>query len=55
MVSFWILLLYVMTDVMARGHGGDGAEDPPPPVGRGGRHHEADRKSYYTYSFIIII
>lgn len=31
-----------MADVMARGHGGDGAEDPPPPVSRGGGQHEAD-------------
>ncbi|KAL4583648.1 hypothetical protein LXL04_008229 [Taraxacum kok-saghyz] len=27
--------LQLMADVMGRGHGGDGAEDPPPPHGRG--------------------
>ncbi|KAL8229486.1 hypothetical protein R6Q57_014386 [Mikania cordata] len=32
-----------MADVMqGRGHGGDGAEDPPPPGGFGRGHHEAD-------------
>lgn len=54
MVSLWIILLYVMADVMARGHGGDGSEDPPPPTGRGGGHHERDRKSYYNLFTIFI-
>ncbi|KAL8210068.1 hypothetical protein R6Q57_006800 [Mikania cordata] len=32
-----------MADVMpGRGHGGDGAEDPPPPGGFGRGHHESD-------------
>ncbi|KAK1419874.1 hypothetical protein QVD17_29291 [Tagetes erecta] len=31
-----------MADVMARGHGGDGAQDPPPPNGDGRGHHEMD-------------
>ncbi|KAD4385608.1 hypothetical protein E3N88_25777 [Mikania micrantha] len=32
-----------MADFMqGRGHGGDGAEDPPPPGGFGRGHHEAD-------------
>lgn len=34
-----------MADVMARGHGGDGAEDPPAPNGDGRGDHEMDRKS----------
>ena len=48
-----------MTDVMGLGHGGDGAGDPPPPVGFGRGQHEQDGKSYYDifvryfYPFII--
>ncbi|CAI9287429.1 unnamed protein product [Lactuca saligna] len=38
----WAILLYVMADVMGLGHGGDGAEDPPPPVGFGRGQHEQD-------------
>ncbi|KAK1431764.1 hypothetical protein QVD17_08390 [Tagetes erecta] len=34
-----------MADVMARGHGGDGAEDPPPPNGDG---RVFDRSATYT-------
>ncbi|MFS7937406.1 hypothetical protein Hanom_Chr05g00427161 [Helianthus anomalus] len=48
-----------MADVMPRGHGGDGADEPPPGgFGRRG-HHEEDRKCYcnlfihYIYSFLI--
>jgi len=33
---------------MPRGHGGDGAEDPPPPPGFGRGQHEEDGKSYYN-------
>mgnify|MGYP001547687858 FL=1 len=43
----WAILLYVMADVMGLGHGGDGAGDPPPPVGFGRGQHEQDGKSYY--------
>ncbi|KAD2804950.1 hypothetical protein E3N88_38327 [Mikania micrantha] len=43
MISLWIVLVSCMADVMqGRGHGGDGAEDPPPPGGFGRGHHEAD-------------
>ena len=48
MVSIWIFLMYVMVDVMGRGHGGDGAEDPPHPFGRGEGQHEMDCKYYYN-------
>ncbi|KAL8224119.1 hypothetical protein R6Q57_019594 [Mikania cordata] len=43
MISLWYVLVYVMADVMpGRGHGGDGAEEPPPLGGFGRGHHEAD-------------
>ncbi|KAL7608888.1 hypothetical protein Lser_V15G12256 [Lactuca serriola] len=31
-----------MADVMGLGHGGDGVEDPPSPVGFGRGQHEQD-------------
>lgn len=35
-------MFYLMVDVMARGHDGDGHEDPPPPGGRVRSQHEVD-------------
>ncbi|KAJ0476562.1 hypothetical protein HanHA300_Chr13g0478751 [Helianthus annuus] len=42
MFSLWFVLVYLMADVVPRGHGGDGAGDPPfpDPFRRG--THEAD-------------
>lgn len=41
------------------GHGGNGVEDPPPPVGFGRGQHEQDGKSHYDifiiYFYPIII
>lgn len=56
--SLWILLGYLMADVIGLGHGGDGAGNDPP--GGGGfdqhGHHEQDGKSinkfYYHFYFI---
>ena len=38
-----------MADVIqGRGHGGDGADDPPPPGGFGRGQHEEDGKHFYN-------
>ncbi|KAL4568843.1 hypothetical protein LXL04_024460 [Taraxacum kok-saghyz] len=42
MMMIWYIVLHLMADVMGRGHGGDGAEDPPPPHGRERGQHEMD-------------
>lgn len=42
MAFIWIIILYLMADVMGRGHGGDGREDPPPPFGGGRGQHQLD-------------
>ena len=47
MIFSWVILFTMMVDVMGLGHGCDGVEDPPPPVGFGCGQHEQDDKSYY--------
>lgn len=42
MAFIWILALYLMADVMGRGHDGDGSEDPPRLGGRLRGQHEED-------------
>ena len=54
-MSIWILFMYIMAAVMRHGHGGNGAEDPHFPGGRGDGHYEQDRKSYYEILFTIFI
>lgn len=55
----WVILFYIMADVMGLGRGGDGTRDPPNPVGFGRIQHEGNGKYYYDlfncyfYSFII--
>ena len=54
MLSLWIVLVYMMADVIGRGHGGDGAEEPPPPGGDDfWRGHGADGKLYNKSVFTI--
>lgn len=42
MAFIWTIVFYLMADVMARGHDGDGSEDPPPPGGQLRGQHEVD-------------
>ncbi|KAJ0496620.1 putative transcription factor interactor and regulator CCHC(Zn) family [Helianthus annuus] len=42
MFSLWFVFLYLMADVMPRGHGGDGAGDPPNPDPFRRGTHETD-------------
>ncbi|KAJ9542126.1 hypothetical protein OSB04_028632 [Centaurea solstitialis] len=42
MAFIWILALYLMADVMGRGHDGDGSEDPPCLGGRLRGQHKED-------------
>ena len=58
MFSIWLVLVYLMVDVMGLGHGGDGAGAPPPP-GDGGddwwHGHQADGKNYRSLMFTVFI
>nr|KAJ0200213.1 hypothetical protein LSAT_V11C600311790 [Lactuca sativa] len=42
MMKVWFLFMFTMAAVMGHGHGGDRAEDPPFPGGRGPDQHEQD-------------
>ena len=55
MMRVWLLFMFTMAAVMGRGHGGDGAEDPPFPGGRGPGQHEQDGKSYHEFLFTIFV
>ena len=53
MLSFWLVFVCMMADVIPRGHGGDGSEDPPPPHWYTQSTHADDGKSYYKLYFSI--
>ena len=55
MMRVWLLFMFTMAAVMGRGHGGDGAEDPPFPGGRGPGQYEQVGKSYHEFLFTIFV